>query len=215
MSSRSSSRVCARGIAFPKPSLTSSRAVLDTFKNLRDGVNDGRTAAFMWEWFTTKPYLSEVRFIGSVPTPWHSWALVAPPSTTAPSSPLLPVLSSFLTNLTASIHAFDAPAAREGDSKAFVQKHFGYPEDDVQAWLDQVNYPKGDVVEIDRAMVEKTLQYVLGPARASFLTSRSPPTLTLVWYNECRTLEKAGVLECPAEGWDLERFVETSVAKLQ
>ncbi|GAA6003322.1 uncharacterized protein JCM10292_003853 [Rhodotorula paludigena] len=160
--------------------------VLDTFKNLRDGVNDGRAAAFMWEWFTTKPYLSEVRFIGSVPTPWHSWALVAPPSTTSPSSPLLPVLSNFLTNLTASIHAFDAPAAREGDSKAFVQKQFGYPEDDVQAWLDQVDYPKGDVVEIDRVMVEKTLQ----------------------------TLEKAGVLERPAEGWDLERFVDT-VAKLQ
>lgn len=38
------------------------------FKPLRDSVNDGTTSAFMWEWFTTKPYVDsgEVRFIGSV-----------------------------------------------------------------------------------------------------------------------------------------------------
>ncbi|KAA1079233.1 hypothetical protein PGT21_004697 [Puccinia graminis f. sp. tritici] len=49
--------------------------VKDSFKNLRDSVNDGSTAAFMWEWFTTKPYQDsgEVKFIGSQPTPWESW----------------------------------------------------------------------------------------------------------------------------------------------
>ncbi|BGP51956.1 hypothetical protein JCM10450v2_007916 [Rhodotorula kratochvilovae] len=161
--------------------------VLDTFKNLRDGVNDGRAAAFMWEHFTTKPYLSEVRFIGSVPTPWHSWVLVAPPSATAPSSPLLPVLQSFLTNLTASIHAFNAPEARKGPSKEYIQGHFGYPEEDVRAWLEQVDYPRGDVVEISKEMVQKTLS----------------------------TLEKAGVLTAPEGGWKLDDFVETSIARLQ
>ncbi|BGP18416.1 hypothetical protein JCM10213_001663 [Rhodosporidiobolus nylandii] len=161
--------------------------VLDTFKNLRDGVNDGRAAAFMWEWFTTKPYLNEVRFIGSVPTPWHSWVLVAPPRTTAPDSPLRPILQHFLTNLTSSIQAFDAKDAREGSSKEFIKGHFGYPEEDVQAWLKQVSYPEGDVREVDRGMVEKTL----------------------------KTLEAAGVLTAPEGGWKLEDFVETAVAKLQ
>ena len=30
-----------------------------------DSVNDGTTSAFMWEWFTTKPYVDsgEVRFV--------------------------------------------------------------------------------------------------------------------------------------------------------
>ncbi|GAA5913456.1 hypothetical protein JCM6882_001965 [Rhodosporidiobolus microsporus] len=160
---------------------------LDTFKNLRDGVNDGRAAAFMWEWFTTKPYLNEVRFIGSVPTPWHSWVLVATPSTTAPSSPLLPILDSFLTNLTASIQSFDAASARETSSKEFIKGHFGYPEEDVKAWLEQVSYPKGDVRGVEKAMVEKTL----------------------------KTLEAAGVLTAPEGGWKLDDFVETSIAKLQ
>ncbi|GAA6010613.1 hypothetical protein JCM10207_007765 [Rhodosporidiobolus poonsookiae] len=161
--------------------------VLDTFKNLRDGVNDGRAAAFMWEWFTTKPYLDEVRFIGSVPTPWHSWAIVGSPSTLSSDSPLLPVLDNFLTNLTSSIQSFDNLSARETTSKEFIKGHFGYPEEDVKAWLEQVSYPKGDVREIDEAMVKETLS----------------------------TLEAAGVLKAPEGGWKLDDFVETSIAKLQ
>jgi len=150
--------------------------VLDNFKSLRDGVNGGKAAAFMWEKFTTKvswyhlsrlksssinlrqPYLNEIRFIGTVPTPWHSWAVVASPSTLASSSPLLPVLESFLSNLTTSIRAFDSPEARSKDSVEFVKNAFGYPEDDVRAWFDQVSYPRGEVKEIERAMVEKTFK---------------------------------------------------------
>lgn len=107
-----------------------------------------------------QPYLSEVRFIGSVPTPWHSWVLVAPPSTTSFSSPLLPVLQSFLLNLTTSIQAFNTPEARKGSSKDFIAGHFGYPPEDVEAWLAQVDYPHGDVVEVSKDMVEKTLSCV-------------------------------------------------------
>ncbi|GAA5870509.1 hypothetical protein JCM1840_004785 [Sporobolomyces johnsonii] len=159
--------------------------VLDTFKNLRDGVNDGRAAAFMWERFTTKPYLNEVRFIDYVPTPWHSWAIVASPATLSPSSPLLPTLESFLPALSASMHAFDSPAARASDSIEFIKAQFGYPEEDVRAWLDQVAYPKGDAHEISRDMVERTLD----------------------------TLVRAGVLEAPEGGWRLEDFVDTNIAK--
>ncbi|GAA5882997.1 hypothetical protein JCM16303_006783 [Sporobolomyces ruberrimus] len=159
--------------------------VLDTFKNLRDGVNSGKAAAFMWEKFTTRPYLDEVRFIGTVPTPWHSWAVVASPSTLAPSSPLLPTLEAFLSNLTKSIRDFDSKEARSKDSVEFVKTTFGYPEDDVRAWFDQVSYPQGEVKEVERAMVEKTF----------------------------KTLEAAGVLSQPEGGWKLEDFVDTSVAK--
>ena len=39
--------------------------VNDNIKGLIDSVNDGSTSAFMWEWFTTKPWLDsgEVRFV--------------------------------------------------------------------------------------------------------------------------------------------------------
>ncbi|GAA5970216.1 hypothetical protein JCM8115_000779 [Rhodotorula mucilaginosa] len=161
--------------------------VLDSFKNLRDGVNDGRAAAFMWEHFTTKPYLNEVRFIGNVPTPWHSWAIVATPSTLSPSSPQHTQLQKFLSELSTSIHAFDAPEARESSSKEFVETTWEYPREDVEAWLKQVEYPKGEVNEISKSMVESTLS----------------------------TLVAAGVLSEPSAGWNLEDFVDTSVAKLQ
>ncbi|BGP58372.1 hypothetical protein JCM8202_001873 [Rhodotorula sphaerocarpa] len=161
--------------------------VLDSFKNLRDGVNDGRAAAFMWEHFTTKPYLNEVRFIGNVPTPWHSWAIVATPSTLSPTSPQHATLTTFLSELSASVHAFDAPAARNGSSKEFVEATWSYPREDVEAWLRQVEYPKGEVNEISREMVQSTL----------------------------RTLVAAGVLTEPAAGWNLEDFVDTEVARLQ
>lgn len=108
--------------------------------------------------FPLQPYLDEVRFIGTVPTPWHSWAVVASPSTLAPSSPLLPVLEAFLLNLTKSIRTFDSPQARSSESVEFVKSAFGYPEEDVRAWFDQVSYPQGEVKEIEKAMVEKTFK---------------------------------------------------------
>ncbi|POY73133.1 hypothetical protein BMF94_3826 [Rhodotorula taiwanensis] len=161
--------------------------VLDSFKNLRDGVNDGRAAAFMWEHFTTKPYLNEVRFIGNVPTPWHSWAIVATPATLSSSSSPDSPLHRFLSELSDSIHAFDAPSARTSSSKEFVEQTWEYPTEDVEAWLKQVEYPTGQVNEISRPMVEKTLS----------------------------TLVAAGVLTEPAQGWNLDDFVDTRIAKLQ
>lgn len=107
-----------------------------------------------------QPYLNEVRFIGNVPTPWHSWAIVATPSTLSPSSPQYTQLQKFLAELSTSIHAFDAPEARESSSKAFVEMTWEYPREDVEAWLEQVEYPKGEVNEISKSMVESTLRCV-------------------------------------------------------
>lgn len=118
-----------------------------------------------------QPYLNEVRFIGNVPTPWHSWAIVATPSTLSPSSPQYTQLQRFLSELSTSIHAFDAPEARASSSKAFVEKTWEYPREDVEAWLKQVEYPQGEVNEISKSMVESTLRCVLfSPVLAAVLT---------------------------------------------
>jgi len=46
----------------------STMPVNNDIKGLIDSVNDGSTSAFMWEWFTTKPWLDsgEVRFVGTL-----------------------------------------------------------------------------------------------------------------------------------------------------
>lgn len=109
----------------------------------------------MWEHFTTKPYLSELRFIDHVLTPWSSWLIVAPPAIASS-----PALKTFLANLSESIHSFDAADARKGSSKEFIIGHFGYPKEDVEAWLEGVTYPQTGVEVVERETIEKTLKWV-------------------------------------------------------
>lgn len=54
-------------------------AVKGNFEQLRQSVNDGSTAAFMWETFMTKPYVdrAEVRKVGEVVTPWPCFMMAA------------------------------------------------------------------------------------------------------------------------------------------
>lgn len=42
-------------------------SVNNDIRGLIDSVNDGTTSAFMWEWFTTKPYADagDCRFVSS------------------------------------------------------------------------------------------------------------------------------------------------------
>lgn len=121
----------------------------------------------------------EVKFLDHVPTPWSSWKIVTAPHVEKQA------ISAFLARLTESVHEFDSQEARAGPSPEFLQKQFGYPEDDVKAWLETVRYPKGGLEVVEKSTVEMTL----------------------------KTLEQAGVLE--HQEWDLEKFVDTEVATLQ
>jgi hypothetical protein len=126
--------VCPRRISIPVFSGDKYYQKLSLVKNdirgLIDSVNDGTTSAFMWEWFTTKPFVDagEVRFIGSVPTPWPSWLIAAHPSQDrAPSDKL----NAFLQALSKYVVAFDTPETRAGPNVQFIKEKFGYPEEDI------------------------------------------------------------------------------------
>jgi len=155
--------------------------VNDTFKNLRDSVNEGTTSCFMWEWYTTKPYKDngEVRFIGSVITPWPSWMIAASPNVDAAE------LSSLLDSLSASVREFDSVESRQGSNIDYIINKFKYDRSDVQSWLTTVKYPT-DLTQIKREVVFDTL----------------------------KTLETAGVVKEPKDGWKIENFVNESVAKV-
>ncbi|KAI0035401.1 periplasmic binding protein-like II [Vararia minispora EC-137] len=129
--------------------------VNNDIRGLIDSVNEESTAAFMWEWFTTKPWADkgEVRFIGSVPTPWPSWMIAAHPSPTrAPSD----ALRTFLHALSSYVTKFDAPEARETADVEFIKATFGYPEEDVKAWLKTVGYPS-DCTIVSAEVIQDTL----------------------------------------------------------
>ncbi|KAI9066233.1 periplasmic binding protein-like II [Trametes sanguinea] len=156
--------------------------VNNDIRGLIESVNDGSTSAFMWEWFTTKPFVDagECRFIGSVPTPWPSWLIAAHPER-APASALTP----FLEALSGYVCAFDAPEKRAADDVAFIRDKFGYPEEDIKAWLKTVGYPQ-TCLEIPKQVILDTLS----------------------------VLEKARFVQRPEGGFDVGEFVNTEVVTL-
>lgn len=127
--------------------------VKNDIRGLLDSVNDGSTSAFMWEWFTTKPFAdaNECRFIGAVPTPWPSWLIAAHPERASPAE-----LKTFLSSLTLHVSEFQKPEARAGPSVEFIKKTFGYPEEDVKAWLQTVEYTR-DCTQIHSEVLSRTL----------------------------------------------------------
>ncbi|KAG6908672.1 hypothetical protein DXG01_003686 [Tephrocybe rancida] len=159
--------------------------VNNDINGLMDSVNDGSTSAFMWEWFTTKPFVDagKVKFIGSVPTPWPSWLIAAHPS---PTRAPVDAIRVFLEGLTTYVRDFNSPKSRESANVQFIETHFGYPAEDIKAWLQTVAYPES-CLQIPEKVITDTLSSVL---------------------------EKAGVVKAPEGGFSVETFVETAVAKL-
>lgn len=130
--------------------------------------------------YTTKPYSSEVRFIGTVPTPWPSWSIVA--STSLLTSPTGPArLRALLASLQERVRAFDSEEARKQDNVDFIMREFGYPEEDVRGWLQTVRYVQ-TLEGCDEEMIRKMLESVpyppnppatFSPDSSDFLAARS------------------------------------------
>jgi len=140
--------------------------VNNDINGLIDSVNDGSTSAFMWEWFTTKPWLDsgEVRFIGSVPTPWPSWLIAAHPS---PERAPKEAVHDFLTTLTGYVTKFDSQESRGSINVPFIQKTWGYPEADIKEWMGTVKYTS-DCTTISSAVLSEVLRIL---STAGFIAS--------------------------------------------
>lgn len=138
--------------------------VNNDIRGLINSVNDGSTSAFMWEWFTTKPFVDagEARFIGSVPTPWPSWLIAAHPTRATPVA-----LRTFLSTLTTYVQTFDSPEKRAQDDVEFIKAKFGYPEADINAWLKTVNWTH-DCAAIPSKVISDTLEVL---EKAGFIKS--------------------------------------------
>lgn len=123
------------------------------FKPLRDSVNNGDTSVFLWEWFTTKPYVDsgEVRFIGSVYTPWPCWSIAASPNANNKE------VSAFLEALQPYVRKFDSEESRAGPAVEFVSKTFGQQPEDVKEWLKSVKW-EHNLDEVSEGVLKTTLE---------------------------------------------------------
>ncbi|KAL7279244.1 hypothetical protein ACG7TL_007084 [Trametes sanguinea] len=194
--------------------LKGTTIVNNDIRGLIDSVNDGSTSAFMWEWFTTKPFVDagECRFVSTslpprrAPRRIHDALLTQPSSASAgqhgqigsvptpwpswliaahPERAPASALTPFLEALSGFVRAFDAPEQRAAADVAFIKDKFGYAEEDIKAWLKTVGYPQS-CLEIPRQVILDTLS----------------------------VLEKAGFVQSPEGGFDVGEFVNTEVVTL-
>jgi hypothetical protein len=168
--------------------------VNDTFENLRKLSYEN---PFLWEWVTTLPYVhsGEVRYVGNVPTPWPSWSIAASTAVLADGEQEY-LLSTFLEKLGASIATFlNKDAVAQQAPQEFVVDRFGYKPEDVETWFNSVRYVG------DSRPDPADAKHVTGQNTTTSTVSRNMLEVTL------ETLEKAGAIARPAEGFDAKDFV--------
>jgi ABC-type nitrate/sulfonate/bicarbonate transport system substrate-binding protein len=138
---------------------------LNTFANLRDGVNDGTADFFMWEHFTSKRYYDngEIKRIGEIYTPWSSWKIVAanallyPDNWSKAPGATKPVLKEELEDVLGKINQ-GVKHFEENQEEAveYISTKLDYSEEDAREWLKTVRFAK-DVRGVSGEVVEKTV----------------------------------------------------------
>lgn len=131
--------------------------VLNNFKNMRDGVNEGKCDYFMWETFTTKPYhdSGEIKRIGQITPPWPAFMFASH----------VDLLSNHAKELTDVLKAIEKATQvfmdqKEDESIKHVMRILEYPEEDVRRWFKTVSYAK-DSQQVSRSAIDVTLSTLL------------------------------------------------------
>jgi ABC-type nitrate/sulfonate/bicarbonate transport system substrate-binding protein len=139
--------------------------VLNTFSNLRDGVNDKTADFFMWEHFTSKRYYDNgsIKRVGEIYTPWSSWKIVAANALLNPENwshganttvpPLKKELEEALEKINKGIEHFEQ---NQEEAVQYISTKLDYSEEDAREWLKTVKFA-GDVKGVDHNVVKKTV----------------------------------------------------------
>ena len=130
---------------------------LQTFENLRQGVNDSTVDFFMWEHFTSKRYYDngEIKRIGEIYTPWPSWQIVA-------SSALIKsVNGSEDSRLTDLFEKIDKGVAyldqHHKETIDYIGTELDYSKEDAAEWLKTVRFASR-TEGVNISVVEKTVE---------------------------------------------------------
>ncbi|MCJ1294638.1 hypothetical protein MMC34_006196 [Xylographa carneopallida] len=122
---------------------------LQTFAQLRDGVNDGTADFFMWEHFTSKKYYDngEIKRIGEIYTPWSSWKIVARDAADER-------LAAMFECINRGIGYFEE---HPDESVRYISTHLDYSEADAREWLKTVGFSK-DVRGVSHETIGRTIE---------------------------------------------------------
>ncbi|KAF2865699.1 hypothetical protein BDV95DRAFT_506279 [Massariosphaeria phaeospora] len=136
---------------------------LNTFANLRDGVNNGTADFFMWEHFTSKKYWDngQIKRIGQILTPWSSWKIVAVNNLLYPAnwsangtSPALKEeLEEVLVKINKGVSHFEE---HKDEAVEYISSKLDYSREDAVEWLPTVQFAR-DVRGVDKSVAQKTV----------------------------------------------------------
>jgi hypothetical protein len=128
---------------------------LNTFENLRKGVNDGTADFFMWEHFTSKRYYDngEIKKVGEIYTPWSSWKIVAATKLLEGGSP-----DSRLEELFEKINQGTKYfLEHQEEAVKYISTELDYSGEDAREWLKTVEFAS-NVRGVDVNVIEKTVE---------------------------------------------------------
>jgi len=132
---------------------------LNTFANLRNGVNDSTADFFMWEHFTSKRYYDngEIKRIGEIYTPWSSWKIVAVNDLLQPAraskAALKDELEDVMQKINKGVKHFEE---NQEEAVQYISTKLDYSEEDAREWLKTVRFAK-DVKGVEPQVVDKTV----------------------------------------------------------
>ena len=109
----------------------------------RKALANEQAYGFMWEKFTTQPYVNsgEFRRVGEVPTPWSCFAMVATEKFLRDSSDLLPALFESINRSCTELYAHE-------DRVDIIANHANLSSEGISTWLQDVRWTTHDQVDI-------------------------------------------------------------------
>lgn len=130
-------------------------AVKGKFSALRESVNDGSTAAFLWETFTTKPYhlTGEVRRIGEITSPWPCFMIAAMKQTVDSKIFAIQGMLGAINEAAVMFHE------RNSTMPGVIEEEYGLTAEDAAAWY------KGVQIDAERFVSKAALEEALSMLR--------------------------------------------------
>lgn len=129
--------------------------VIDNLDGARNAFKNNEIQAFLWEKYTTKPYvdLGEFRRIGEIPTPWPCFVIVASPTA-------LDDFPDEIKEIQKQLYSISADLQKD---KTLLSDHistrYKLKTEDIDAWLEQTEWAIDS--SMSKAALEQTMQILL------------------------------------------------------
>jgi len=129
--------------------------VIDNLEGARTAFTSGEVQAFLWEKYTTKPYVDKGEFkrIGEIPTPWPCFVIVASPTALERYPKEIKEIQK---------HLYATSASLLEDKKLLadhISTYYNIKVADIDAWLEQTEWATDP--SMSKAALEQTMQILL------------------------------------------------------